>query len=613
MTVTPILDLEDAANTSYQHRGSTGTAEAWIRGFRDAIYEICRYAKHRLHPGPRKLLRRTGRQVKLRMLCREPLIDLRTGHPYVDNAIRSSKYTPKSFLPRQLWFQFSKLANLYFLFVSVLQLIPGLSTTGTYTTIVPLFIFVGISMAKELWEDLRRHRLDKADNFSTADVLQMGPGPSSWALASAPSSQGAWEATHWKDIGVGDLVRIHRDGPIPADLVLLHALGSHDAAYVETMALDGETNLKTKYPARTTSEDTFPDHLLAHNLEVFAEDPNLDLYAFEGNLALMNELIPLNNDHVLYRGSILRNTNEIYGIVVYSGEDCKIRMNATKNPRIKAPALQTMVNRVVVFLAFFILTLAVGLTVSYHIWNHKEGGRSFYIAKASLASAPSFVSYFILLNTMIPLSLYVSLEIVKLFQIFLMMNDMHMYDKRSDIPMDARTSTINEELGQVSYIFSDKTGTLTENSMCFRKLSVGGTSWVHGSAVENDTKEDPKFHTLSVIGNLANQHAKNSDIVSKSNSQDTEGTTSELLRHLQQHPETTFATKVERVLLAIALCHACEPQRTKNDSFTFQATSTDEVALLDAAQELGYILVDRQANSMTIQTLNAGVSSSKEY
>src|SRR6202012_253678 len=112
------------------------------------------------------------------------------------------RYTPWNFVPKQLVAQFGKLANFYFLCISILQMIPGLSTTGSYTTIIPLFIFVSLSMAKEGYDDIRRHRLDKEENERTAQVLRM---------ALSDDSTIEWEERLWSDVRVGDVVALKRD------------------------------------------------------------------------------------------------------------------------------------------------------------------------------------------------------------------------------------------------------------------------------------------------------------------------------------------------------------------------------------------------------------------
>lgn len=397
-----------------------------------------------------------GRHLNLDIGPKKTLIDERTGRSYIDNLIRSGRYTLWNFLPRQLFAQFSKLANFYFLCVSILQMIPGLSTTGNYTTIVPLTFFVVLSMAKEGYDDLRRHKLDRVENNQSVSVLQASSQthvPVEGCETAQPMSPGqmVWVKKKWKDVNVGDVVKLVRNEAAPADLVLLHSKEASGIAFIETMALDGETNLKSKQPLPCLSRN-------CHNMDAIAEckahfvveDPNLDFYRFEGKCTVGDQTLPLTNNEIIYRGSILRNTPELYGMVIYSGEECKIRMNATKNPRIKAPALQAVVNRVVIIIVLFVFTLAIFNTVAYQIWVKTTEKKAWYLVNAKVAFFPILSSFIILFNTMIPLSLYVSLEIVKLCQLYLM-NDVAMYDEVSDTPMEARTSTINEELGQVKY------------------------------------------------------------------------------------------------------------------------------------------------------------------
>lgn len=397
-----------------------------------------------------------GRHIDLDARRVEPLLDERTGKHYISNYIRSCRYSLWSFFPRQFIAQFSKLANFYFLIVAILQMIPGLSTTGTFTTFVPLMIFVGISMAKEGFDDFRRYRLDKEENNRIAWVLRPGkPDAAASDLLISTSDSNTeeaepWAPIKWIDIQVGDVIRLERDQPIPADLVLLHAEESNGIAYIETMALDGETNLKSKKPCIPVAKTcaTVDDIISNKSIHFAVEDPNIDLYKFDGNVTVGDQKLPLTNNEVIYRGSVLRNTHEAIGMVIYTGEECKIRMNANKNPRIKAPALQAMVNRVVAVIVVFVVVLASACTIAYRFWSHDVERKSWYLEQANVSYGPIFTSFLIMFNTMIPISLYVSLEIVKVAQMFLL-NDIDMYDEDSNTPLEARTSTINEELGQV--------------------------------------------------------------------------------------------------------------------------------------------------------------------
>lgn len=459
------LDIQSDTTSSKEIRTlrSLPHYESWVRNRRsrpDLLVKLRKLGEDirkrilRIHEIPPS---KDGRHLNLDIDPKKTLIDERTGRPYIDNLIRSCRYTMWNFLPRQLFAQFSKLANFYFLCVSILQMIPGLSTTGNFTTIVPLTFFVVLSMAKEGYDDLRRYKLDRVENNQSASVLQASirtdvPLDACERNQAMSPGQKVWVTKKWKEVDVGDVVKLIRNEAAPADLILLHSNGANGIAYLETMALDGETNLKSKQALPTLARNCQSVDAIAEcKAQFVVEDPNLDFYRFEGKCTVGDHTLPLTNNEIIYRGSILRNTPELYGMVIYSGEECKIRMNATKNPRIKAPALQSVVNRVVIIIVLFVFALAIFNTVAYQIWVKTTEKKAWYLVNAKVAFFPILSSFIILFNTMIPLSLYVSLEIVKLCQLYFM-NDIAMYDEVSDTPMEARTSTINEELGQVKYV-----------------------------------------------------------------------------------------------------------------------------------------------------------------
>jgi magnesium-transporting ATPase (P-type) len=661
------------------------------------------------------------------------LLDERNNRPYVNNLITSSRYTIASFLPRQLIAQFSKLANCYFMMIAIFQLIPSWSTTGTSTTIIPLCIFISISMIREAWDDVRRHKLDKEENNRITKVLKELQTPNSLFESDMrfskstssfsrlrPSGQSfdfnfeddlelenkseelnSFEdeklldglgistiKTKWKDLKIGDIVKLECDEWVPADMILLTSSNEMGETFVETMALDGETNLKSRLPNIEINKlANKAKNLFNLSGTIVSEDPNIDLYNYEGSLDLPNlqtqqmQTYPLGPDNIIYRGSIIRNTESCLGIIIFTGEETKIRMNAIKNPRIKAPKLQRKINMIVIFMVFLVITLSLFSFMGERILYDKYKDKNWYIANTNVGVVPTIMGYIIMFNTMIPLSLYVTMEIIKLVQMQLLQSDIDMYHQPSDTPAEARTATILEELGQVSYVFSDKTGTLTDNMMLFRKFSVCGVPWVHDidllirkedhsdpndlTDVFSNNEEKPGAVITASRPSMASLNLENPKKLEEKNNLSSYSeikSSLEFIKYIQLNPNTLFSKKASFFLLSIALCHTCLPRKIKNnetedqdsidslshanfiegnnnsegsnlfdktknlrsitenknnddenEKIEYQAASPDELALVQAACDMGFILFDKKQKMVTLKTYPDGFNEEPEF
>ncbi|KAI6770313.1 hypothetical protein HG530_004942 [Fusarium avenaceum] len=630
-----------------------------------------------------------GRHVPLELEHEAPLIDSRRGLAYVSNSIRTSRYTVWDFIPKQLFFQFSRVGNFYFLCVGVPQMIPGLSTTGSYTTILPLLFFVLLTIVKEGYDDYRRYRLDKIENAGFATALgredkytgklkpvtkwrKWNPFLTNSTAEPYPVPDEEfnglrWVPVRWSEIKVGDVVRLCRDEPIPADLILLDSDGENKLAYIETMALDGETNLKSKQVSPSLEGCDTIEGISKCKAEFVVEDPNPDLYNFDGRVTVNGKTVALTSNEVIYRGSVVRNTNMAIGLVINTGEDCKIRMNANKHPKAKKPALESVVNKIVVTLATFVVVLSVGVSMGYVRWQKSTERHSWYLEQAKVPFYQIIIAFIIMFNNVVPLALYISLEIVKIGQLLMLNSDIEMYDEETDTPARCNTNTILENLGQVGYIFSDKTGTLTDNIMKFRKISVAGTVWLHEMDLEpkNDEIDDirldeetepsepsvyktepvtvvireeqheaspepltplalasPSRPSMSPRPSMSRRPSMAPSRPSMALSRPSFGsrrsssqwrstgrpdhiqpdvTTHDLIEYLRLRPNSGFARKAKQYILAVALCHTCLPEHKENGELEFQAASPDELALVRAAQELGYLVINRTTQTITLR------------
>ncbi|KAJ1902401.1 aminophospholipid translocase [Kickxella alabastrina] len=496
-------------------------------------------------------------------------------YKFKHNRVSTAKYNFVTFIPKFFFEQFSKYANVFFLFTGCIQQISGVSPTSRYTTIVPLAVVLAATAAKELAEDLKRHRSDADMNKSSARVL-IG---------------NSFVDKAWRDIEVGDIVRVENKGAIPADIVLLSSSEPEGMCYVETSNLDGETNLKVKQALPDTAKLITPADLADLRGHLKTELPNDSLYTFEGTMISEGGRIgykemPLDPTLVLLRGAILRNTDWIYAVVVFTGHETKLMRNAMATP-IKRTNVEKTTNQQIIFLFIILIILAVMSALGSQIMTSRNRGQMAYLYLPAGEGAKTFIknilTFIVLYNNLIPISLIVTMEVVKFQQAQLINSDMDMFDESSNTPALARTSSLVEELGQVEYIFSDKTGTLTCNIMEFRQCSIGGVMY-------SDIVEAGKRARV-IDGEVVGQY----DF-------------SQLKEHIRNSERSALLFEFFQLL---ATCHTVIPEQKQSvdGEIEYQASSPDEAALVKGASVIDFVFNMRKPRSIAVNIM--GVE--KEY
>jgi len=503
---------------------------------------------------------------------------------FKSNFVKTSKYEIWNFLPKFLLEEFNprtKFANCYFLMISALQCVPAISNTSGYpTTLIPLLFVVIVDGLFQIFEDMSRHRADKEANSSSSFVFDF--------------DSEKFEETKWADIRVGDFVKITTRSTLPADIVILSVAEKNEPAqglcYVETKSLDGETNLKLRNAlSNTLASVRNNDSMVALKGRIETEHPNKFVDSFAGIVDFESlGRQPIQPSNILLRGCVLRNTDWVIGLVINSGHDTKIMMSSTETKG-KTSALEsnasTEIQRIVLLLMAVCFAGATGQaiwdtennvsSISYLDWNPNPV--SYWFVK--------YFYFFLLHATFIPVSLYVSMAITRSFQSFFMNNDIDMYYERLDAPALVRTMTLNEELGQISHVFSDKTGTLTCNIMDFRKASINGVSY--GVGITEIGKAAWKLQGKPIPSSVLE-----GEELAKKNSVDHVSFYCPLYnRHIKEGG--IQKVKINSFFRILAICHDVIPERV-DGVIKLSASNPDDEALVAAAAYFGYKFIDRR-------------------
>lgn len=438
-----------------------------------------------------------------------------------------------------------------------------------------------------------------------------------------------WERTLWKKLEVGDIVLLQEDEQVPADMVLLNSSDPDGNAFVETKNLDGETNLKVRKCLKATSSIQTEDDIEHARFVIDCEPPHANLYAFNALLKFQQSgktmVEPITANELLLRGCALRNTDWAIGIVVFTGSDTKIMLNGGETPSKRSKIeKETNVNVAVNFVILLAMCTACAI-VGGLILNKTNTSRDYYEPDSTDSSSNIinalyiFGSCLVLYQNIVPISLYISIELTKTISAFFIYQDIDMYYEPLDHPCVPKTWGIVDDLGQIEYIFSDKTGTLTQNVMEFKKCSINGVSYGEGitEAMMGAMKRQGKsLSGLDADTQAAQLEEMRIDMVSKM----TRAFKNRFLRpdkvtliSPQLADDMTSASSPQRrhtvaFFRALALCHTALADRADyGDAFTleYKAQSPDEAALVAAARDVGAVYLNRNNQVVDIEVMGA--------
>uniref|UniRef100_A0A1D5Q0L3 Phospholipid-transporting ATPase n=1 Tax=Macaca mulatta TaxID=9544 RepID=A0A1D5Q0L3_MACMU len=485
------------------------------------------------------------------------------GHPekrdqrYPRNVINNQKYNFFTFLPGVLFNQFKYFFNLYFLLLACSQFVPEMRLGALYTYWVPLGFVLAVTVIREAVEEIRCYVRDKEVNSQVYSRL---------------TARGTVKVKS-SNIQVGDLIIVEKNQRVPADMIFLRTSEKNGSCFLRTDQLDGETDWKLRLPVACTQRLPTAADLLQIRSYVYAEEPNIDIHNFVGTFTREDSDPPISEslsiENTLWAGTVVA-SGTVVGVVLYTGRELRSVMN-TSNPRSKIGLFDLEVNCLTKILFGALVVVSLVMVALQHF-----AGR-WYL---------QIIRFLLLFSNIIPISLRVNLDMGKIVYSWVIRRD-------SKIPGTVvRSSTIPEQLGRISYLLTDKTGTLTQNEMVFKRLHLGTVAY------GLDSMDEVQSHIFSIY------------------TQQSQDPPAQKGPTLTTKVRRTMSSRVHEAVKAIALCHNVTPVYESNgvtdqaeaekqyeDSCrVYQASSPDEVALVQWTESVGLTLVGRDQSSMQLRT-----------
>ncbi|KAJ7068197.1 phospholipid-translocating ATPase [Mycena amicta] len=549
---------------------------------------------------------------------------VKTAHIYPSNQVITSKYTIITFLPRNLLEQFRRVANIFFLALAILQFFPKFATVSVGVVILPLIIVLAFSAIKDGWEDIIRHRSDRKTNHSQTFVLRsdtwtnhnaMKRKSRTFVRALVPKRKprapivvegeplADWDIAPWEDVRVGDFIKVRDNESIPADILICATSEEENVAFLETKNLDGETNLKSRHAVPSlTHLNTAADCSNALNtFSVKADRPDTNMYKLNATVVKDGQSSPVDLTMTLLRGTVLRNTEWVIGVVLYTGLDTKIVMNSGGAPS-KRSRVERQMNPQVLINLLFLFLMAVACAIGDSVLEHhyQPLGAPWLYGDDESSDNPSinglvtWAFAFLTFQDIVPISLYISMEVVRTFQAAFIFLDKDMWYAKTDQATLAKSWNLSDDLGQIQYIFSDKTGTLTQNLMVFRQCSVGGRAYTGDEEDTGELKDISSSSTSSADRSDPIPHFKDAHLAADLDAAVAADPNSENAAH---------ARSLNGFFKVLGLCHTVlTAQDPETRAIEYKAQSPDEAALVQAAADVGFVFLGRDRDFLSLRT-----------